>query len=235
MKHIEIVPYCDEKFERSSWNFEIRKELETALGVIEKQFDIRFSVLETRKWNSPYPDDMAIYPEGIVRTLEGDDIPHSLAREALKLGLIGGDDSVEIEREMNDVLKKEGSIMYMLGFFSGRISSFQQKGMLDSLEKLHMNKNGIAIGFTGKKFCLTSADIRTALGWTSNGSNCAVIGISPKKEIIIKVIIHEMGHILGAGHSDDTDSIMFENALKITSLMFDEQNRKLIEKNIKKL
>jgi predicted Zn-dependent protease len=73
------------------------------------------------------------------------------------------------------------------------------------------------------------------LGWTTPRCKSIIIGTTYSKRAIGRVITHEIGHVFGAEHSTDPNSVMFENVAMITSLMFDEGNRKVIQENIKKL
>jgi predicted Zn-dependent protease len=95
--------------------------------------------------------------------------------------------------------------------------------LIDQLQKIKGNED-ILIGFTEK----LKSRHKEAFGHYAVG--CILIGACETS--YSKVILHEIGHHFGAEHTDDQKSIMYSKRLKDSSYDFDEENKKIILKNL---
>lgn len=247
-KIIRVLACCDDKFQRSAWHFDIKKEITTSLDYLHDQFpEAIFELTRISNWNSPGIEELTLYPEKIVRTLDGDvdTFMYQVMKEIKALELPFTDkDYLEQENDLNEVLKKvksgECPIEYFLGFLAGRFDCWLHSSMTAQLKRhFPITKEfDVVIGFTGKVFRFNCKEIsQLALGWAKKNSlftdeAYVIIGtwlggnVSP-----VQVIIHELGHILGASHSLSKKSVMFESALN-HSIIFDRSNAIVIRKKI---
>ena len=84
------------------------------------------------------------------------------------------------------------------------------------------------VGFSGERF-------GEGAGWAIDAPGrytlITYLNYSESPLMLLDYFVHEMGHLLGAGHVEDIDSVMCGGENSSSSLKFDEKSKKLIFKN----
>jgi len=248
MKTITVRVCQDQKFLDSFWNFDIKTELIEALRSFMRQFPgIDFKMSEIKAWKSPGVDDLSLYPLSIIKQIEGPDIVNELVRGHLRSGISNSERLKYLTEEMENIMAEikagENALEYLLGFFAGRFEGDIKYAFSESLKRnLPPQEDCISIGFTGKIFRFTHAEAQKgSLGWSYINS------INTERPLVIigtwlnsnasprNVILHELGHVFGANHSKEKNSVMFEETSENMSDIFDKKNVALIRKKIMEL
>jgi hypothetical protein len=239
---IELMPYRDNSFQNSLYSFDIKQGLGKVIEKLEDEFPLKIKLSRLRKWNSAgYMGFNTIFYESVInfrRPKPGkeEETIDCFLKQAGSLGFSLANfetNSSNLTKTLKEFLSgdKEKSYFlgYMMAFATGLIEDFF---MRDLKKKSRKKDNQIVIGFTGKiKFLdnLMPANLggfthQDSL-WTKNAY--AIIGIT--MEDYSRVILHELGHILGAQHSDN-DVMSAERP----SDDFNDKNRTAINRLIKK-
>ena len=140
----------------------------------------------------------------------------------------------------NDILRPQFDIELSISKIIEWNSSFD-RNLENTLEKLYSstasNPNALQIGITFNKDLKRNWTSKNDLGFAYLLSNDAVITAQPSFPSIGQdwnsieeaiTLVHEVGHMLGAIHVPDENSIMYPSAGSLT-FEFDSVNRKLIE------
>lgn len=248
MRIIRVLACCDSNFLDSLWYFNIEKELGIVFEHFHNQFpEVGFKHTKTLKWDSPGTDELVLYPEKIVKILKGDvaSFPDQLVFQLKSTGLSFSKKELKETRDYFDLLIKkcqseEYSIDYLLGLFSGIFDSLIKKSLIEHLKICFPmnNEYDIVLAFTGKILRFGPIEIsRSWLGFAGSNSlftdnAYGLIGTWSYPEISPPyVILHEFGHIFGARHCKEKNSVMFESAEE-SIFIFDEENKKIIRKKI---
>jgi hypothetical protein len=209
---------------------------------LEDEFPLRLKLLKPRKWNSAgYENLNSILYESVrnfKRPKPGKEkeAVNLFLKQAGSLGFSLANfeaNSNNLTKALKEFLSGDKEKSYFLGYIMASATGFMGDFFMQDLKKKARKKNNqIVIGFTGKiKFLdslmpeeLAGLAYRDSL-WTKNAY--AIIGLS--MEIPSRVILHELGHILGAKHS--SKGIM---SARKPSNDFSDKNRTAINRLIKK-
>lgn len=84
--------------------------------------------------------------------------------------------------------------------------------MLEGLYKIDPEDNDIILGFFGEKLSIDQSRQRHLLGSTINFGQHVHVSDSMGRGDAVRVVVHEIGHVLGAFHVNDRRSIMYPDS-----------------------
>jgi len=233
MRKIKVRMVYDDTFENSFWNFDFEKETKKALGLFEKEFGVKFEVLETLKWNSVGNDDLVLYPERSLQLLKkvpADKFVDRLTEDMITSGglLLEKGFLQKIEEYYKELLLGKIEICYFMGLVRSVAHDTITYSLYQDLKKkIPKQKNEIIIAFTGKIISDFISNKNGGIAFMKE--NYVLMWIKINKVAPHRIILHEIGHLFGAIHVEES-SVMATNADLVDD--FDEKNKNIIRKNL---
>jgi hypothetical protein len=219
----------DEAWENSYWSEppeDVWKVANDALGHLRRQFpEVEFFLEENiRAWDSPKipPSPVAA---AVARAPRGSALAAfvlaCLHEWGVNLDDMPEDKEVLLEEIAQAARERRA---YQLGFLVGRIQSLVKEAFGRDLTNKYQPAPGeIVLGFTGQLFQLDEGGAEA--GFALSDWRVAVFPLNPTGQLLA-VILHEIGHILGAEHTKGEGALMVPYLGKSASvtLEFDPEN-----------
>lgn len=209
MKDERFIPIrvaVDQEFKESFWNYDPEKVIQEASEEFGKEFGLAgFRIASRKTWDSCGSSQLKNFPESIIGR-----IPREVSSERVSEFLIA-----QFKEEINDIFSRSSleSIFSVTGnikreqdgyrMLANKLERALNIALLTNLKHSFKKSQGITVGFSGKLF--SPGDRLSLLGTADSSSNFIVLGIcfDPKT-----ALLHEVGHLFGADHSDEIESIM---------------------------
>jgi len=232
---IQVMAVQDRLFRDSYWSFDIRSELATAFHEFKRQFGSDFKLKEIKDWDSVGSTALRNYPFNLIQK-----VSKGLSMPEIVEYLVGAckgemELPLEVSKDEKSVIIKQlkgKSLSYQMGFLEARLGSWLEECFFKDLqgkEPIDLSI-GLVFALSGKisiwshsAGCAKIGKIFTEDAYILVG-NSSIRGTQPSK-----VILHEIGHALGANHTED-DFVMKQGS--VSSYDFDPESRDIISKKL---
>ncbi len=229
----------DHEFSNSYWTYDAKKESRKAFDQFEKQFPgIQFVITRIGTWNSPGSAALAAFPYNIERTLSRSSSEKKLIQGVMiackrELKIPVKFHESEVIDEVKQATRKRTETYrrsYIAGSLVRRAETYIHNCFLESLQGLPSRNIDLTIGFTGKMCRRTPSGRVESIGWSQIRGSYMVVSLCNTPSY---VILHELGHLFGAAHSDQPTSIMYREERNKKTTQFCRESKKVISQKLK--
>lgn len=215
----------------------LRKDIRTAIREFEEQFPEACFTLAREEENWDFPDfsSMRDFPFPLIRDLSNTNLFRELIQQIVeRMRELKIDSPLHSQKKQQEIAQilankpKKYQFEYLIGYLDNTFIHHMLSGLRRQFPR---KKDEFILGFTGIVF-LFGRDFGGCCGVAEIGGEYAAFPMQYKVEMP-HVIIHELGHLMGAKHPENRDVVSVMNHRHMPKThRFDQGNVRIIRGRI---